>query len=347
MSHSVVSLFAMSRCPGCPVDPYTSSILSQWCLAELPETFLSYRCSSGWNNSQKQRQVHVFQVWWLFFLMVVWWGWTYCALNSLELEQPFMPMWLDRPRSRLGAMHDYLGPNWIPFLIVVVFQSFSPTSSPFGPLFHAFLPSPGRSGPFGSCACRGRRRLRCVRLVQALPSSPPSAGLALCPSVSAFLSPLPFQGLPAPGQVCWCWCLLLPSSFAFPSSGSGWVILHLIHFHFHFIFIPLFILIFTSFAWTPPCQRQGVCVCVCVYRLNRRKTSLMAHSICISYHIILYYTLKQGITGVPGGSVINEDTSPGPVQTYLLGLWSCTWAHLSVAAGGHHSPIDIYTIIYT
>ena len=146
MSHSVVSLFAMSRCPGCPVDPYTSSILSQWCLAELPETFLSYRCSSGWNNSQKQRQVRVFQVWWLFFLMVVWWGWTYCALNSLELEQPFMPMWLDRPRSRLGVTHDYLGPNWIPFLIVVVFQSFSPTSSPFGPLFHAFF-SPGRFGP--------------------------------------------------------------------------------------------------------------------------------------------------------------------------------------------------------
>ena len=32
---------------------------------------------------------------------------------------------------------------------------------------------------------------------------------------------LPFQGLPAPGQVCWCWCLLVPSSFAFPSSGPS------------------------------------------------------------------------------------------------------------------------------
>ena len=31
--------------------------------------------------------------------------------------------------------------------------------------------------------------------------------------------------------------------------------------------------------------------------------------------IVLFYiiSLKQGITGVPGGSVINEDTSPGPV----------------------------------
>ena len=29
---------------------------------------------------------------------------------------------------------------------------------------------------------------------------------------------------------------------------------------------------------------------------------------------------KQGVTGVLGGSVTNEDTSPGPVQTYLLGF---------------------------
>ena len=28
----------------------------------------------------------------------------------------------------------------------------------------------------------------------------------------------------------------------------------------------------------------------------------------------------QGVTRVPGGSVTNEDTSPGPVQTYLLGF---------------------------
>ena len=41
--------------------------------------------------------------------------------------------------------------------------------------------------------------------------------------------------------------------------------------------------------------------CVCVYRLNRRKTSI---------NIIIY---KRGVAGVPGGSVTNEDTSPGPV----------------------------------
>ena len=37
-------------------------------------------------------------------------------------------------------------------------------------------------------------------------------------------------------------------------------------------------------------------LCVCVYHLNRCKTSYL-----------------QGVTGVPGGPVTNEDTSPGPV----------------------------------
>ena len=37
----------------------------------------------------------------------------------------------------------------------------------------------------------------------------------------------------------------------------------------------------------------------------------------ILYYIIPIYTLKQGVTGVPVGSVTNEDTSPGPVKTYL------------------------------
>ena len=45
---------------------------------------------------------------------------------------------------------------------------------------------------------------------------------------------------------------------------------------------------------------------VCVTHLYRCKTS-------ITCYIFIY---MRGITGVPGGSVINEDTSPGPVQTY-------------------------------
>ena len=43
-------------------------------------------------------------------------------------------------------------------------------------------------------------------------------------------------------------------------------------------------------------------VCVCVERLNRRKTSLAA-----------YIFIIAGDHRGPGGPVINEDTSPGPV----------------------------------
>ena len=62
-----------------------------------------------------------------------------------------------------------------------------------------------------------------------------------------------------------------------------------------------------------------ICICIYIYiyiyicarvsvhveRLNRLKTSRAAY--------IIINILSQGITGVPGGSVINEDTSPGPV----------------------------------
>ena len=43
---------------------------------------------------------------------------------------------------------------------------------------------------------------------------------------------------------------------------------------------------------------------VCVYRLNRRKTSITCYN--------FIYIYAGGHRG-PGGSVTNEDTSPGPV----------------------------------
>ena len=64
---------------------------------------------------------------------------------------------------------------------------------PMGPLFHALFPSPGR---FGSCAFSGRLRFRFGRLVQALPSSPPSSRLGPLPSASAFLFPCLFRVCP-------------------------------------------------------------------------------------------------------------------------------------------------------
>ena len=96
---------------------------------------------------------------------------------------------------------------------------------PMGPLFHALFPSPGR---FGSCAFSGRLRFRLGRLVQALLSSPllwswpVSVGLR-------FSFPLPFQGLPDPGQVCWC---VFSLSFPFLRSLLG-VLLSNFSFHLH------------------------------------------------------------------------------------------------------------------
>ena len=139
-----------------------------------------------------------------------------------------------------------------------------------GPLFHACTPSPGRSG---SVCAQVRFVFPGVRLVQARPSSPPSACLGVLPSASAFSFPLPFPGSPAPGKVCWCWCFLLvpPLLFCVPR-----LVFLLSNFH------PIFILISLSFPCHPhlhltagtsvfdPAWRG---VCVCVEHLNRCKTS--------------------------------------------------------------------------
>ena len=61
------------------------------------------------------------------------------------------------------------------------------------------LPSSGRFGPSRAEVGVGFRR---VRLVQALPSFPPSAGLVPLSVGLRFSFPLLFQGLPVSGQVC-------------------------------------------------------------------------------------------------------------------------------------------------
>ena len=42
----------------------------------------------------------------VFFLLVVWWGETYCAPNSLELESRLMPLGLTGLRAWIGTTHD-------------------------------------------------------------------------------------------------------------------------------------------------------------------------------------------------------------------------------------------------
>ena len=78
------------------------------------------------------------------------------------------------------------------------FFAVSSTNPHWSPI-SCVLPSPGRLAPSRAEVFVG---FRCVRLVQALSSSPPSAGLVPCPSTLRSSFPLPFQGLPAPGQVC-------------------------------------------------------------------------------------------------------------------------------------------------
>ena len=144
------------------------------------------------------------------------------------------------------------------------------------------LPSPGRSGPSRAEVGVG---FRCVRLVQALPSSPPPLVLFRVRRPSAFLFPCVFSLF---------FCVPL---FAFWLSNLSFI----------FMFIspsfPLHLLLHLICTNTTLPKAECVCVCnVCIDVKN------FAHS---SFYNT--YILMQGVTGVPGGSVTNEDTSPGPV----------------------------------
>ena len=133
-----------------------------------------------------------------------------CALNS-RVDHLSRPEDCALNFEGLEPFHESCNVLWMHY--------FSLTSSPCVP------PCFVRLGPFASGWC-----------------------LALRPS--AFSFPLPFQGLPALGQVCWCWCFLFfPLFFCVPRLvfrlGSS-----ALHCHVHFIvtFISSTLL------------RQGVCV---------------------------------------------------------------------------------------
>ena len=113
---------------------------------------------------------------------------------------------------------------------------------------------------------------------------------------SAFLFPLPFQGLPAPGQVCRVG--VLSFFFCVPLFAS-WLSNFSSHLQGHLTFTSPSSSSSPHFPSHHPAKGR---VCVCVTHLYRCKTSI--------------YIYKRGVTGVPGGSVTNEDTSPGPVKTY-------------------------------
>ena len=112
-------------------------------------------------------------------------------------------------------MHDSVdassstNPPWVPFLMC-----------------SCVLPSSGRFGPSRAKVGVGSRR---VRLVQALPSFPPSAGLVPLSVGLRFSFPLPFQGLPVPGQVCRVGVLSVPLLLCSPLR----VLVRYCSFHFH------------------------------------------------------------------------------------------------------------------
>ena len=167
-------------------------------------------------HDTRTRQAHVLQVW-CFFFLVFWWGQTYCAPNSLESVSCYWRIgaWLEHvPRNWKGSNARPLGDrNWV-LVLVFVFHQLVPHWSPIS----CSLPSPGRLAPSRAEVFVG---FRCGRLVQALPSSPPSAGLGPCPStLRFFLFPCLFRVRPLRARGVGV-CLLLPSPFAFPSSLPG------------------------------------------------------------------------------------------------------------------------------
>ena len=110
-------------------------------------------------------------------------------------------------------------------------SSTSPHGSPIS--FGSLFPSSGR---FWVCAFSGRRWSRFGRLVQVLPSLFPPVRWSWSVSVGLrFSFPLPFQGLPAPGQVCWC---VFSPSLLFLRSPLGSLLSNCsFHLHRHLTFI--------------------------------------------------------------------------------------------------------------
>ena len=90
------SLLAMSRGSRCPfVNPRNLHLFALSAVSsnhKLPFCCSSSIWSATWHERQKATGMSLSCRCGHFGF---WWGWTYCASNSRELEQLFMPMWLD------------------------------------------------------------------------------------------------------------------------------------------------------------------------------------------------------------------------------------------------------------
>ena len=103
------SLLGLSRWSVGPRVPRRNACLSEWSRSEQSEISF-FRCSfSEWSDMcmcittrHEIRQVHGLRCGPFLLFVVVWWGQTCCAPNSLEFEQLFMPLRLTWLPSRQG-----------------------------------------------------------------------------------------------------------------------------------------------------------------------------------------------------------------------------------------------------
>ena len=97
------TISAMSRWSFGPRVPRQNACLSEWSRSEQPETPFFDHCSSSlWHSWHQARQVHACRFGDSFFWWFVWWGQTYCAPNSMELESRLCHCGTTWPRSRQG-----------------------------------------------------------------------------------------------------------------------------------------------------------------------------------------------------------------------------------------------------
>ena len=102
------TIFWVSRCSCGPSwNLWNPSLLSEATSNYHKPPFLQQPLQLQYNMFWDRHQADSWPLGVVFcLLMVVWWGWTFCASNSLELDSRFMPLWLTGTRAWIGATHD-------------------------------------------------------------------------------------------------------------------------------------------------------------------------------------------------------------------------------------------------
>ena len=166
-------------------------------------------------HDTRVRQAHVFQVWFSFF----WWffGEVKHFVHLIRWNLTAVICRLGQELTTGLEWHNcttFRFRNWILFVVWFCFHQLVPHWSPIS----CFLPSPGRLAPSRAEIFVG---FRCVRLVQALPSSPPSVGFGPCPSTLRFFFSLAFSGFARSGLGVLVCVFSFPLLLRSPSSRSG------------------------------------------------------------------------------------------------------------------------------